>query len=602
MLSRNNGTKRLYGLIYFFTIIIVFSVTFSILKLLEEHNDNHENFLFETAKVHFDDIINSRAWNAQYGGVYVYAKEGIKPNPYLKNNHTYDKDGEILVKINPAWMTRMLSEVGKSDDYHFRITSLKPINPTNEPDEFESKALRYLEEHPAEHYYTQAKKDSTEYRFLGKLAVTDACMRCHAEQGYQVGNIRGGISVTMNAKNIYASLDFMENVRIFVVFVALMILLVSGYMLMFIYRHQMFVKNQNIYLEDAVKKRTKELELAKKEAETANRLKTEFLSNVTHEIKTPLNTILSMSRLAMDEFETPNRDYLTSINSAGKNLNMLVENIIDYSKLEAGILGLNIGIFNIKTLITDVRDFNAVKAVTKGIELRFNIDSTIPASLSGDVGKVYQILNHLSDNAIKFTPSGGNVTLSVDLISKEKENVVLSFSVIDSGVGIANEDQKKLFQDILQLDQSLQRSYGGIGIGLIFCKKLTKILGGKISLNSEVDKGTTVRVELPFIVSYEKKLYSDESVKNAPIIEESKRVSDIRPPVECIELLNRLKMELDNDYSKAIETLAQLKTMVNNTNIEAEVILIVQKINMFEVEDAKVMIDTLLVEVSKENR
>ena len=572
------------------------------MKLLEEHNDNHENFLFETAKVHFDDIINSRAWNAQYGGVYVYAKEGIKPNPYLKNNHTYDKDGEILVKINPAWMTRMLSEVGKSDDYHFRITSLKPINPTNEPDEFESKALRYLEEHPAEHYYTQAKKDSTEYRFLGKLAVTDACMRCHAEQGYQVGNIRGGISVTMNAKNIYASLDFMENVRIFVVFVALMILLVSGYMLMFIYRHQMFVKNQNIYLEDAVKKRTKELELAKKEAETANRLKTEFLSNVTHEIKTPLNTILSMSRLAMDEFETPNRDYLTSINSAGKNLNMLVENIIDYSKLEAGILGLNIGIFNIKTLITDVKNFSSDKAMTKGIELRFNIDSTIPASLSGDVGKVYQILNHLSDNAIKFTPSGGNVTLSVDLISKEKENVVLSFSVIDSGVGIANEDQKKLFQDILQLDQSLQRSYGGIGIGLIFCKKLTKILGGKISLNSEVDKGTTVRVELPFIVSYEKKLYSDESVKNAPIIEESKRVSDIRPPVECIELLNRLKMELDNDYSKAIETLAQLKTMVNNTNIEGEVILIVQKINMFEVEDAKVMIDTLLVEVSKENR
>lgn len=597
MISSNGKTKKIFILIYIFIVIIVLSTLLSILKLIDEHNDDHESFLFKTSKTHFEDIVNSRAWNAQYGGVYVYKKEGIEPNPYLKNNHIYDKDGELLVKINPAWMTRMLSEVGKSDDYRFRITSLKPINPKNKADEFETRALEYLEEHSQESYYSEVKQNSDEYRFLGKLGVTDACMRCHAEQGYKVGDIRGGISVTLNAKDSYEILGFMDNVKLLVVFVAFMILLVSGYMIIFIYRHQLFVKNLNIRLEEDVKERTKELEAAKTEAENANRLKSEFLSNVTHEIKTPLNTILSMSKLAISECDSPEMDCLVSINNAGNNLNILVENIIDYSKLEAGLLELKTNTFNIKGLMSDIKNFINEKAVIKEVDVKLYVDSEIPALLNGDIQRVHQILNQLTDNAIKFTPSGGKITLSVKLLSKDSQRAHLLFSVRDSGIGITDEDQMKLFVDVLQLDQKLHRKYAGIGIGLVFCKKLIEVLGGSVSLKSKVDEGTTVDVELSFDISEIQKI---ESIEDELPIEHSKVVSDVNPSKECIELLHKLKTELDSDYSMAMDTLSKVKVMARNTKIEDEVSFISQKINLFDVDSAMILIDNLLEKITRE--
>lgn len=603
----NNGAKRRYAVVYIFIIIIVVGVTSTLLKLINEHNQEEKGFLIERSYTHFKDIVNSRAWNAKFGGVYVYKKDDIEPNPYLKNNHIYDKDGALLVKINPAWMTRMLSEIKKDDEYDFRITSLNPINPVNKPDKFENRGLTYLEENPEENYYSELNRVNSELKFIGKLPVTDACMKCHAEQGYKVGDIRGGISVTLDAKNYYELFDFMKNVEVFVILVAIMILIISYFMLLYIYRNEKSVKNRNLDLEEKIKQRTKDLEAAKLKAETANRLKSEFLSNVTHEIKTPLNTILSMSKLALEECNTQELDCLTSINNAGKHLNSFVNNIIDYSKLEAGILKPNIQSFNIKGLMNIVKKRIYDKAVTKGVELELVIDKDIPSMLNGDFDRVHRVLHQLSDNAVKFSKSGEKVILSVKMISQDKQKALLSFSVVDNGIGITDEEQKSLFMDIRQLDQSLSRKYSGIGMGLAFCKKLVDLLDGNISIQSKLDQGTTVIVELSFTIGQTQKpgivqnlddeIQIDEIQMDEIQMDEAKVVSNEKVPKECIELLDILRIELSTDYSKSLDTLTKVKDMTKDTIIEEKVILMEKKIRLFDVDAATDMIGALIDEI-----
>lgn len=593
--------KTYYLFSYIFIVAVLIIASFSVLNFLEEYKRDHRDFLFETSKTHFSNIINSRAWNAKYGGVYVYQKEGINPNPYLQDNHTYDKNNELLVKINPAWMTRMLSELENSKDYRFGITSLKPINPINAPDDFETKALTYLQANPNEKFYSEMKEESDEYKFLGKLSVTKACMKCHEEQGYKIGDIRGGISVTLNAKNAYGLLNFLSVMEYVVVLATFIIAFISGYMIRYVYRHQKFVANQNIRLESKVQMRTQELERAKRDAENANRLKGEFLSNVTHEIRTPLNAILSMSKLAMNELQLQDKNLLTSINKAGNDLNVLVQNIIDYSKLEAGVLELRVNAFSVKKLIRDVESFVSQKALLKEVKIEYGVDANVPPFLSGDAQRVQQVLNQLMDNAVKFTPSGGNVKLSVTLVSLDKSQTRLSFSVSDTGVGIEKEDQKTLFKEVMQLDQRLHRKFSGIGLGLIFCKKLVTTLKGSISLKSEINKGTIVMVELPFGIDETLEIDEDVNLDVQRVNESSSLNSDIKPSRECIEMLHLLKTELNADYSKSIETLKKIQSLSNNTNIQEDVSKMAQKINIFEIDGAIAIIDgSILKTVSKD--
>ncbi|MBI4826948.1 MAG: diguanylate cyclase [Nitrospirae bacterium] len=181
------------------TIVIILIITGIFYGLYIRNNELIDEELKARAKTSFSNILLARRWNSGYGGIYVEKKEGVTSNPYLKNPDIETADGKIFTKKNPALMTREISEIAaKYGMSTFRITSLKPLNPENKPDEFEREALTFFEKGVEEIYKKEVTDGKTYYRYMAPLYVEESCLECHAEQGYKFGEVRGGISVKFN--------------------------------------------------------------------------------------------------------------------------------------------------------------------------------------------------------------------------------------------------------------------------------------------------------------------------------------------------------------------------------------------------------------------
>lgn len=224
-----------------------------------------EQKLLQEAIAHFDNMVVTRSWSAMYGGVYVRPSVGQKPNPYLKDNFILDSEGNTLIKINPAWMTRQISELSNQRSHYFyKITSLKPLNPHNAPDVFETEALHYFESHQNESYYYHLSPDKKTFDFMGALKVEPACLTCHESQGYKLGEIRGGIRVSIPTNLFQQELASLQQQtqksQLFVILGAIIVLSVFFYFLNIIYRYQQNIEQINSSLENKVTERTHLLE------------------------------------------------------------------------------------------------------------------------------------------------------------------------------------------------------------------------------------------------------------------------------------------------------------------------------------------------------
>lgn len=244
------------------------------------------------------------------------------------------------------------------------------------------------------------------------------------------------------------------------------------------------------------KKVEKRLQEAKEEAEAASHTKTQFLANISHEIRSPLNAIIGFSEILLEknknsglpeEFFT----FLENIHMSGENLAKMINNVLDFSKIEAGKIEVNEENFEIRELLKNVFDLYDTQAQKKGIQFSFEIASELPDFIFCDWGKVFQILINLVGNAIKFTPSGQLVTLKA---FQEEDNI--KFMVIDHGIGIPQEQMGVIFEAFSQGDSSLNRQFGGTGLGLSITKKMVELLNGKIQVHCR--KGiTNFSVTLP---------------------------------------------------------------------------------------------------------
>jgi signal transduction histidine kinase/DNA-binding NarL/FixJ family response regulator len=260
----------------------------------------------------------------------------------------------------------------------------------------------------------------------------------------------------------------------------------------------------------------RELEHQKKIAEDANRAKTEFLANISHEIRTPMNAILGFTELLETEIEDPrHRTYLEAVMTSGKNLMMIINDILDLSKLESGQVEIEVSSVDLRTIIDDVVRIFSLQANQKNITIEKNIDEDLPKSLYLDEIHVRQILINLVGNAIKFTTKGIVRISVVYHIIPDDPFGSLILAIEDSGIGIPEDQQELIFESFRQQSGQSNRKYGGTGLGLAITKRLTERMNGIIDLESEPGKGSCFNIHLNSIVAGDEKAVVNQYMRDS---------------------------------------------------------------------------------------
>lgn len=256
-------------------------------------------------------------------------------------------------------------------------------------------------------------------------------------------------------------------------------------------------------INDELKRQQKILQDALLVAQKANDAKRDFLSRMSHEIRTPMNAIIGMSAVAFNYLDDKKRtaDCLRKITFSSKHLLMLLNDVLDMSKIENGKLNIRQELFDLKNLVTSLADINYGIATAKGLAFEIVISGFKDELLLGDSMRVNQILLNLLSNAIKFTPKGGSVRLEIRMLRSASDKIWLRFIVKDSGIGMKKEFLEHLYEPFEQADNGIARKYGGTGLGMAITKNLVAIMDGTIEVESQEGAGTTFMVDLPFGVS-----------------------------------------------------------------------------------------------------
>lgn len=606
--SDNNSSKILahYKIVYSFLLVgWTAIIVFFLLWKIKELRLTHKELALSEAKilVEIDTLYNN--WNTFHGGVYVAVNDSIKSNSYVKVPHKIleMKDGTKLILVNSPLMK--INEFSKSKgEFISRLISLHPLNPLNKPDKLEREALLSFEKGNNEYYSLDTIDGKKYYRFIAALKLKSNCLTCHTNQNYKIGDIYGGISVSILASrydNYYYhqlrnditihSLIWLSGILI-IIFISIKMYsrvkdlrisqenfitflnnsptstfikdeegnliymntvaenflpvqfrngawyglkdsdiwepeivnklrehdqevlttmqpkvfeetIVSGNQMYIWLTHKFPIKdnsNGKIYIVgieiDITERKQKEEEIKKytQQLEELNKSKDKFISVLAHDLRGPFTPILGYTELLANSTEYLTyqeiKEYAHSLDVIVKNQYQLLENILDWSRLENNRIKIEPKELNLFQEVNKI--FNLYQPLIHDKEIKF-IEKVNPSyEIITDQHSLNTIMRNLISNAIKYTPRKGVIQ-----VVASKENDVYKIQVIDTGIGIPKENLGKLFGGERGFTTRGTNNEKGTGLGLTICKELIEKLGGNISVESEVDKGTTFTVILP---------------------------------------------------------------------------------------------------------
>ena len=622
-------------LLHLFSVILLAWISLvSLLYLFAKSNalDSIRAQALVEAEIAHNKDITYRRWAAKLGGVYGEISPKLQPNPYLDvpDRDVTTDSGKNLTLINPAYMTRMVHDVMNSESgLKGHITSLDPIRPGNSPAEWEKKALEEFLAGSKEFYEFTSHDGKAILRYMRPMVTEVPCLKCHAKQGYKVGDIRGGISVTVpmdkydislaklttsaffqyltigslgfmfiiatffflfrnekirdktnkillkseatsrenearfrslyessplgtllidkngtatdcnlafskifdSPRETYRGINLYEAVKDKLFLDAVKELINTGethtegsYESFFSHKN-LFIRvhgvkaHDNLFMiivEDITAEKTSELELiaAKEQALAASKSKSEFLANMSHEIRTPLNGIMGMLQLLESTVtDSEQTEYIDIALNSGRNLTNLITDILDLSRIEQGYVALESHGFNINHLVEDVINTFITELTSKNLEIKTSIDKSIPDLVYGDSGRLRQIIFNIFGNSVKFTSLG---CISLTITSLANNNIINIFiEISDTGIGIPEDKLDEIFVPFTQVDGSLTRKYGGVGLGLSIVKKLLLVMGGSITVENNEGGGTTTCIAIPL------------KTTEPPILEDTVKTNDI---------------------------------------------------------------------------
>lgn len=515
----------------------------------------------------FDQIVTTRAWNAMYGGVYVKVTDKVHPNPYLEDEERdlITTDSIHLTKINPAYMTRQISEIAtKTNHVNFRITSLKPLQPKNKPDAWEADALSQFESGLPEKFEYIENDTQKIYKYMAPLYVKKSCLKCHAQQGYKIGQIRGGVSVTANACPLLNSFwGQFANLSILHFGVWL-----SGIFVIFIIRHHnvknyqiLSEKNEELALQkkelnilntnllEQIEERKQiqsELEQSKNKAETANKIKTKFLENMSHEIRTPLNISIGYTEILKQKmlYQPVALEYVDGIYQSNKNLLLLLDDILHLSKIDVEEIEIKEQPVNIKEFIENITRLFAPQMHEKEIELKLIFDIQDYQIIKIDPKRFRQVIFNIFSRLIRFMTTG-EILLEIKTIKTDNQlNLTVDLTVLLVDKTLHCQLYEKFKNEINEM--------GRAGLGLLIAERFLRKLNGQLALNKQPNGGMILHIELNDV-----KILTDTT----QIITTKNKRAIVNPQKEFIieKVIEQCKQELQNCNNDVLAKFDQLK-------------------------------------------
>lgn len=532
------GKEIKYAKTFFLTFVICLTSVFAIslyINISNELRTAHEFAKIEGNASYNKDLVYRR-WAAGHGGVYVPISEQTPPNENL--SHIPERDivtqsGKRLTLVNPAYMTRQVHEIC-AEQYGVKghITSLNPIRIQNTPDEWEKKALKEFEQGANEFSEIVEMDDEPYLRYMGAMIAEQSCLKCHDKQGYKVGDVRGGISVSVPMSKYYSIAN--KNIKLLI---SAYVLLYSGILIIILFGYRKLktelllrieTNNKLVLSETELMNNFEEMTILNNKLQIQNdqliqlnlkneensRLKSRFLRNISHEFRTPMNGIIGFSELLSSESksEAKKKNYIKLIKESCDKLLNIVNDVVEVSKIQSSYSDVYLSNFNIRGIIDEFVSSYEPRILAKNLKFNYSLDCK-GCLINADKFKIVQSIRHILENAIKFTETG-----EISFICVISENK-LEFTIKDTGIGISSEAKLRLFEPFYQDEDNKTHFTSGNGIGLSLVQSYMKMINGEIYIESEEGKGTMVKLIIPIQISQE---IEEEDVAKIEIL--SKRI------------------------------------------------------------------------------